>query len=67
MRTLIVRPQPERSAPGSIRIEFTMDTDFASELRGSATFISRKRRSHLATIRPDRAVWPQPKCARAAL
>jgi hypothetical protein len=67
MRTLVARPQSERSATANIRIVFTMDAHFASELRGSDAFISRKPRSDLATIRPDRAVCPRPKCARAAL
>lgn len=42
MRTLVVRPQSERSATANIRIVFTIDAHFASRLRGSGAFISRK-------------------------
>lgn len=67
MRTLVVRPQPERSATASIRIVLTMDAYSASGLRGRAALSSRKPRSLPATIRLDRAVWLDAKARRDSL
>jgi hypothetical protein len=66
MRTRVVRRQPERSATASIRIVSTMDPHFAAQWRGSGALSSQKPRSYPATIRLDRAIWPQPKRAGAA-
>jgi hypothetical protein len=66
MRTRVVHPWPERSATASNHIVFTMGADFAPKWRGVVAFSNRKPRSYPATIRLDRAVWPQPKRAGAA-